>query len=42
MHEIHVYQVEAGWFWEVRLDERVVLFGLCQTRERAELKARLS
>ena len=41
MRQINVYPAEAGWFWELWIDARVVLVGWCETRERAELNARM-
>ncbi|MEN3355608.1 MAG: hypothetical protein V7640_3766 [Betaproteobacteria bacterium] len=39
MRHINVYQIHAGWFWELRVGNRVVSFGVCDTKERAELSA---
>jgi len=36
MNGIRIYPGRDGWFYEVWISARLVLFGWCQSRERAE------
>jgi hypothetical protein len=36
MNGIRIYPGRDGWFYEVWIASRLVLFGWCQSRERAE------
>ena len=42
MRRINVYPARSGWVWELWIGARIVLLGWCETRERAEVKARLA
>ena len=42
MRQINVYHTHAGWFWELRVGERVVSFGWSENKERAELSAKMA
>ncbi len=39
MNSIRIYPGRDGWFYEVWLASRLVVFGWCATRDRAELQA---
>lgn len=39
MNSISIYPGCEGWFYEVRIDSRVVVFGWCASRARAEWAA---
>ena len=42
MKSTHVYAVNAGWMYEVRIATRVIVFGWCASREEAERVAKLA
>jgi len=39
MNAIRIYPGRGGWFYEVWIASRVVVFGWCPTRERAAAQA---
>ena len=39
MRSVHIYPVNDGWFYEVWIAERLVVFGRSRTRERAQTAA---
>jgi hypothetical protein len=39
MNSIRVYPGRDGWFYEVWIASRLVIFGWCATRDRAEFRA---
>ena len=39
MNATRVYSGRDGWFYEVWTASRLIVFGWCATRERAELEA---
>lgn len=42
MRKTLFYRGNDGWFWELLIDARVVVFGWCETLERAEINARMA
>jgi hypothetical protein len=42
MKSINVYPGQQGWFYEVWLAERLLVFGWSRTQERAHMEASLS
>ena len=42
MRQTIVYRAERGWFWELWIDARLVIFGWCETSERAQVNARMA
>ena len=42
MNSIRIYAGREGWFYEVWITSRLVVFGWCQSRERAECEAALA
>ena len=42
MPSIAVHLTSRGWFWELKIETRVVAFGWCPTKERAEESARMA
>ena len=40
MRDTRIYVGGQGWFYEVWIASRLVVFGWCATRERAEHEAR--
>jgi hypothetical protein len=40
MRHIDIHSGADGWFWELRIDGRVVVFGWCESYERANYNAR--
>ena len=42
MRQTVVYRAERGWFWELWIDTRLVIFGWSETRERAQSNARMA
>jgi hypothetical protein len=39
MNNVRIYEGRSGWFYEVWIASRLVIFGWCQSRERAEWQA---
>jgi hypothetical protein len=42
MKSINVYAGSQGWFYEIRVSSRLVVFGWCADRERAQHAAALA
>lgn len=39
MKSVNIYAASGGWLYEVWIASRIVVFGWCATRERAEHEA---
>ena len=42
MSKTVIYRAERGWFWQLWIDARLVIFGWAETHEKAQLNARMA
>ena len=42
MRKTVFYRAQRGWFWELWIDARLVIFGWTETWERAQFNARMA